>query len=133
MNKIKTILMLTKIFAASLILFFTSCDSSKTTIQKAESEANTNEQYQIEMEKQMISDGFHIGEIQHLKNSKCTYIIIDQTTKAKFDPINIEDEEYKSFRDDTKKIYYKFRGLRMMNRCKEAQPIQLTEIKKREG
>lgn len=81
----------------------------------------------------MISEGFHIGEIQHLKNSKCTYIIIDQTTKMKFDPINIEDEAYRLFRNDTQKIYYKFRPLRMMNRCTEAQPIQLTEIKKREG
>lgn len=125
--------MLTKIFAANLILLFTSCDSPKATIQKVESEANTNEQYQVEMEKQMIGDGFHIGEIQHLENSKCAYIIIDQTTKVKFDPINIEDEEYQSFRNDTQKIYYKFRGLRMMNRCTEAQPIQLTEIKKREG
>ena len=131
MNKIKTILMLTKIFAASLILLFTSCDSSKATTQKIKDEAN--KQNLVEMEKQMIGDGFHIEEIQHLENSKCAYIIIDQTTKVKFDPINIEDDEYQSFRNDAQKIYYKFRGLRMMNRCTEAQPIQLTEIKKREG
>lgn len=84
------------------------------------------------MDAQMITKGFHLGQIKYLKNSKCEYIIIDQTTKAKFDPINISEEIFKSLRNDGEKIYYKYRPLRMMNRCNEGNPISLLETKKRE-
>jgi len=126
--------MLTKIFTASLIILFTSCSSSKNTKQEAENNTMNNEQSENKiMDAQIINEGFHLGEIQHLKNSKCEYIIIDLATKAKFDPINISEKTYEAFRKDTQKIYYKYRPLRMMNRCPDANPISLIEIKKREG
>ena len=126
--------MLTKIFTASLLLFFTSCNSAKDTAQEANGNAMNNEQSDNKViDTQMLNDGFHLGEIKHLKNSECEYIIIDQTTKAKFDPINIFDDTYKSIRIDSVKVYYKYRPLRRMNRCTEANPISLIDIKKREG
>jgi hypothetical protein len=36
-------------------------------------------------------------------------------------------------RNDGEKVYYKYRPLRRMNRCTEANPIELVDIKKREG
>lgn len=117
-----------------MMLFLTSCNSSKKTVQKTTDNTMSNEQSVNKvMDTQMINDGFHVGEIKHLKNSKCEYIIIDQATKAKFDPINISEETYETLRKDAQKIYYKYRPLRMMNRCTDANPISLIEIKKREG
>ena len=121
--------MLTKFFTASLIVLFTSCNSSK----EVTSDTVNNEAEAKIMDSQLINDGFHLGEIQYLKDSECSYIIIDQATKAKFDPINISEESYKSVRNDGEKVYYKYRPLRRMNRCPEANPIELLEIKKREG
>ena len=125
--------MLVKIFTISLIIFFTSCSSSKNTKQETDNNALFNQQSNIEVDKQMEDEGYQIGTVQYLKNSKCEYIIIDVKTKAKFDPINISEETYNEFRKDAQKVYYKYRGLRMMNRCPEANPIQILEIKKREG
>lgn len=132
---IKRIDMLSKIFTLSLLVLFTSCNSTKETVQEAKGGTMNNEQSDDSkaMDAQMLNDGFHLGEIMHLKNSKCEYIIVDLTTKAKFDPINISEEIYKVFKEDNLKIYYKYGPLRMMNRCPDANPIQLTDIKKREG
>ena len=47
--------------------------------------------------------------------------------------INILEESYKAMRNDGEKVYYKYRPLRRMNRCTEANPIELIDIKKREG
>lgn len=126
--------MLTKIFTVSLLLFFTSCNTSKEATQETNDNAMSNESSNHKiMDSQMVKDGFHLGEIKYLKDSECNYIIIDQTTKAKFDPINISEELYKSVRNDGEKVYYKYRPLRRMNRCPEANPIELIDIKKREG
>lgn len=131
---INTIDMLTKIFASALLIFFASCSSSKETAKETSSNNTNNEQSDSKiMDAQMIKDGFYLGVIKHLKNSKCEYIIMDVKTKAQFDPINISEETYKAFRKDTQKVYYKYLPLRMMNRCNDANPISLIEIKKREG
>jgi len=124
--------MLIKIFTASLLLVLTSCNSSKDVRQETNNNAMNNEEVDHKaMDTQMINDGFKLGEIKHLKNSECTYIIIDENSKAKFDPINISEETYKSIRNDGEKVYYKYRPLRRMNRCPEANPISLIDIKKR--
>ena len=123
--------MLTKIFTASFLIIFASCKSSQETSNQAEA-INTEAEIKT-MDNDMINEGFHLGEIKYQKESDCAYIIIDQTTKAKLDPINISEDTYKSIRNDGEKVYYKYRPLRRMNRCPEANPIQLIDIKKREG
>lgn len=124
--------MLIKNFTASLMLVFTSCNSSKDATHETNNNVMNNEEIEHKaMDSQMTNDGFKLGEIKHLKDSECTYIIIDQNSKAKFDPINILEETYKSIRNDGEKVYYKYRPLRRMNRCTEANPISLIDIKKR--
>jgi PBP1b-binding outer membrane lipoprotein LpoB len=125
--------MLIKIFTASFIILFASCNTSKDTSKQVKNDAMNNEAELNTMKNKMINDGFHLGEIKHLKESECSYIIIDQETEAKFDPINITDALYKAIRNDGEKVYYKYRPLRRMNRCTEANPIEIIDIKKREG
>lgn len=126
--------MFIKFFTLCLIVLYTSCKSTKETIQDSNSNVMSIEQSDYKaMDAKMLTDGFEIGEIKHLKNSECEYVIIDQATKSKFDPVNISEEVFKDFQKDTLKIYYKYHPLRMMNRCSEANPVELIEIKKREG
>lgn len=125
--------MLMKFFTVSFIIILTSCNSYKETSQQAHSGSVNNEAEINNMDNEMIDEGFQLGVVKHLKESECNYIIIDQTTKAQFDPINITEESYKAIRNDGEKIYYKYRPLRRMNRCTEANPIELIDIKKREG
>lgn len=41
-----------------------------------------------------------------------------------YDPINLED----SYKKDGMVVYFKFRGLRMMNRCNKANPVSIDEM-----
>jgi hypothetical protein len=117
-----------------MMVLFASCNSSKKTVQETNGNTMTSEQSNDKaMDAQMLNDGFHIGKIKELKNSKCDYIIIDETTHVQLDPINFSEDDYKAYKKDAQKIYFKYRPLRMMNRCTDANPIQLTSIKKREG
>jgi hypothetical protein len=125
--------MLIKIVTASFIFILTSCNSYKKSSQEANSESVNNEVKVKAMDNQMTGEGFQLGVIRYLKESECSYIIIDQTTEAQFDPINIGEDSYKAIRNDGEKVYYKYRPLRRMNRCPEANPIELIDIKKREG
>lgn len=93
----------------------------------------SNNTIDFETDNQMMDEGYNIGKIKYQENSKCEYLIVDETTNVKFDPINISEEIYTTFRKDTQKVYFKYRPLRMKNRCLEGQPIQITDIKKREG
>ena len=125
--------MIMKIFTASFIIILTSCNSYKETSNEAKSESIKNDDQIKTMDSEMIGEGFQLGVVKHLKESECSYIIIDQATKAQFDPINITEELYKAIRNDGEKVYYKYRPLRRMNRCPEANPVELIDIKKREG
>jgi len=126
--------MLTKFFTIALIVLSTSCNSAQETVQETDGDTMNKEQSDNKaMDAQMLIDGFHIGELKQLKDSVCEFIILDLVTKAKFDPINISEDIYKSIRNDGEKVYYKYRPLRMMNRCNVANPISLIDIKKREG
>jgi hypothetical protein len=125
--------MLMRIFTVSFIIILTSCNSYKESSNEVKSETTKNDEQIKAMDKEMIGEGFQLGVVKHLKESECSYIIIDQATKAQFDPINILEESYKAMRNDGEKVYYKYRPLRRMNRCTEANPIELIDIKKREG
>lgn len=81
----------------------------------------------------MINQGFQLGTIKYLDNSACEYIIIDHKSRAKFDPVNILVMAFEPLKKESQKIYFKYRPLRRMNRCLEANPILLNDIKKRDN
>jgi len=116
-------------FSAFLFLSMaSSCDSTKTTAAENETETKTA----AEMDSKLVSEGFIAGTVKYQVDSKCTYVIIDEKTKVKFDPINLDEEKFMSYKKDSEKVYFKYRRLRMMNRCDDAQPVELEDIKKRE-
>ena len=106
------------------ILIMSCCSSTKST-------SNNDNSNTADMEtKQMIEEGYKMGVIvTSRKEGDCpiTIQIIDEETYF-LDPINIA-EMYKVIDGD--KVWIKFNGLRMMNRCEKANPVSLTEIKKR--
>ncbi len=62
------------------------------------------------------------------KENDCEYTIKMVGNSTYFlDPITLDD----TFKKDGEKVWIKFRGLRQMNRCEKANPIELTEILKR--
>lgn len=112
-----------------LALMAESCESTKVA---TEANAETKEQSTQQMKQDLSNEGFSSGVVKYLKGSKCPYIIVDDKTGAQFDPINMDDETFANYKKDQEKVYYKYRPLRRMNRCNEAQPIELEDIKKRE-
>lgn len=119
--------MLTKTTTLLLISFALSCNTSKTSVASTSTNATETKTMDIDYSK----EGYSMGTLTYHKDSKCTYVITDEKSGTKFDPVNINDKVYENFKVDGSKIYYKFRPLRMMNRCTEAQPIELEDIKKK--
>ena len=119
-----------KLFTFIFLLISTSCDSTKTTVEQTEPIVNNTK----EMDEKYVIEGYSSGVIDFdEKRATCAYIIIDENSKIQYDPINLEEEKYTSFRTNDTKIYFKYRALRMVNRCPEAQPIFIEDIKKREN
>ena len=96
-----------------LILLMTSCNSTKLSSNK------TDSQYQKE--------GYTYGVITPKDNGNCGWII-SVAKNINYDPINIEDEKFVQFSLTKESIYFKFLPLRMKNRCKNASPIALMEV-----
>ena len=84
-------------------------------------------------DKLMKHDGFDVGHVKHQPESNCDYIIINEDTHVKLDPINIADKPFIFLKNDIQSIYYRYRPLRRMNRCPEATPILLVAVKKRDS
>lgn len=110
-----------------------SCDTAKSAATNTETDSEkTMVDNSKEMEsKDLSSEGYSLGTVTYTKDSKCSYIIVDEKSGAKFDPINIDDKKYASLKSNSTKVYYKYRPLRMMNRCDEAQPIELEDMQSR--
>ncbi|MCH2489393.1 MAG: hypothetical protein MK211_04520 [Flavobacteriales bacterium] len=73
--------------------------------------------------------GFVSGTIIHDKGKTvCEFLISvsESNTSNFYDPINLED----AFKVDGLKIQFKFRPLRMKNRCSNANPIHIIELSK---
>ena len=106
-------------------VFIISCCSSTKTTNTTENSNN------VELEtKKMMEEGFKKGIIVASdKEGDCPYTIqlMDENFPYYLDPINITEE----FKKDGEKIWFKFNGLKMMNRCEKANPVSLTEIMKR--
>lgn len=122
-----------KLSLVSLMTFSLSCDTAKSAATNTEKDTeNTIVEDSKKMEsKNLSTEGYSLGTIAYTKDSKCNYIIVDEKSGAKFDPINIDDKKYASLKSDATKVYYKYRPLRMMNRCDEAQPIELEDMQSR--
>jgi len=113
-----------KLLIMTLILFASSCDASKNVSENTET--NTEEAITIESKK-MLEAGFIKGEILVQKNEAGCPFTIKLEDGRMMDPINLED----NYKITNTKIWLKFAGLRMMNRCDIAQPISIIEIQKR--
>lgn len=106
------------------VIIMSCCSTTKTT-NTSDNANNTDME-----SKKMLEEGFKKGVIvTSRKEGECPIMIqiIDEETYY-LDPINIA-EKYKV--TDGEKIWFKFNGLRMMNRCDKANPISITEIQKR--
>lgn len=114
-----------KIIVLMALPFVFSCNSSKKVPEEPSITTETKE-----MNKELISEGYAIGMVKHIKNSECDYIIVDEKTSVEFDPINFKEDAFKSMKIDNQKVYYKYHPLRMMNRCGSYQPVKILEIKK---
>ena len=117
-----------KISTLLFLMVASGCDSTKSTAK----EDAASEKTSTVMNEKMVNEGYSEGTITYSKNSKCPVIIIKEDTKEQLDPINMDDSKFVSFKNDGNKIYFKFRRLRMMNRCDEALPISLEEVKTKE-
>lgn len=115
--------------AAMALVFALSCSSSKTAKQ---SEEGTKDSIEMSAsDKSMIEAGFSLGTIEaSTVEGDCPFTIKidDEDTPYLLDPINLE-EPYKV---DGQQVWFKYSGLRMMNRCDKANPISIIEIQKRE-
>lgn len=115
-------------FKMSIFLFLATtagCDSAKS--------AATNEQETKAIEtmddSKLVADGYILASVKYQEDSKCSYILVDEKKNLMYDPINFDAEKFASFKSNDAKVYVKFRGLRMPNRCPNIQPVELTEIK----
>ncbi len=107
-----------------LSLFLLSCNSTSQSV------SNTSENTNKMNTEKMIADGFTKGLIVTSKEEgDCPITIkVDGKDGAYYlDPINLED----TFKKEGEKVWFKFGGLRMMNRCVKANPISIIEIQKR--
>lgn len=110
-------------------LLFLNCGSQKETKAKV---VESTENIENTMDKAaMMAEGYLPGTIRVSENeSGCPFVIEVENPDGNYmlDPINLEDENFKA---DGTKIWFKFTGLRMANRCPSASPINLNEIQKR--
>ena len=107
-----------------LILIATSCCTSSKT---SKNDKNTESSELMANSKKMMADGFTMGTIVASKTEgDCPYVISSEIdgNKVLYDPINLDD----TYKKDGMKIWYKFNGLRMMNRCDKANPVNVSEV-----
>lgn len=119
MTLVRTLFVL---FAITLI----SCNSGS----KATNGDGPNEEEIAMIAKKMKEAGFHSGTIVYSDaEGDCAYTIDVDSDDYKYllDPINL-DEKYQK---DGAKIWFKFAGLKMMNRCEKANPVSIVEIQDR--
>ncbi|CAM1344813.1 hypothetical protein [Tenacibaculum amylolyticum] len=66
--------------------------------------------------------------IKNKGESNCALLVSLTDSKEMLDPIGIDQNNF----TNEEKIWLKFTSLRMKNRCKEARPVNVIEIKKRD-
>ena len=128
-SKKKAIMKFLIIPFASLSLIIFSCCGTKNTTKETVNETKTSAQSMDS--KKMIADNYWEGTIVlSKKEGDCPVMIkIDNKEGSYFlDPINIS-EKYGSYVSDGKKVWVKYAGLRMMNRCDKASPVNIIDLK----
>lgn len=110
------------IIIASLTILM-GCGASKNK-QQADSAVDNSKEI-----KEMTEQGFLMGTIKtYAAEGNCPYVIeVAAETPYFFDPINLEE----SFKQNDTKVWFRFAGLRMMNRCEKANPVSILEMQKR--
>ncbi|MFT7627272.1 MAG: hypothetical protein ACI9OS_000919 [Ulvibacter sp.] len=119
MNFIKTL------FALLVIATVVACSSTKT---KDSSNENATTESSNKDDK-MINEGYTKGRIVYSdKPDDCAYTIqLEGKDNLMYDPMNLDVE----FQKHDENIWFTFSPLRRMNRCVKANPINITDIKKR--
>jgi hypothetical protein len=79
-------------------------------------------------ETKMLESGFSKASMVESKiEGDCPYTIQLSEGGVFLDPINLDD----AYKKQGEKIWVKYRGLRRMNRCDKANPVEIEEIQKR--
>ncbi len=117
-----------KIGAIAFLFASIGCNSAKQVTSKE------NENTTMETAKELIGKGYLEAELVNNNTSKgigCSTVIklVNSKSNELLDPINI-DEKYPELKNS--KIWVKYTSLRMKNRCEEARPVTIVDIKKRE-
>jgi len=119
--------MVIKYLSVIFSIMILSCNTIKDK-KNADGTTASNEEIMAE-EKKMMEEGFKKGVIVYSDvEGDCPYTIKMEGESAYFlDPINLEE----AFRKDGEKIWFKFNGLRRMNRCEKANPVSIETMQKR--
>jgi hypothetical protein len=114
MNHLKNFTLLSFVFVCLL-----SCNSSKKI---------TDNNDATETSEYFVNNGYSKAIITNTKNnSGCALIIRLENSKELLDPLEINPDNY----PNEQKIWFKFSATRMMNRCEQARPVKVIDIKKR--
>ena len=108
-----------------------SCGTVQNSSETMENNKNAEiEAQNIEGEK-MMAAGYLPGRIVYSDLADdCEYTIQLKDGEKDFyyvDPINLNEE----FMKDDRTVWVKFTGLRRMNRCEKANPVEIIEMKSR--
>ena len=110
-------------YVTLFILLGVCCSSKKTSTDIA-----PKSQINPVKKTELISKGFTPGIIQESpKNEDCLFtILVSVQNKQPYflDPINL-DEAYKK---NDLAVFFKYKALRMMNRCQRANPVEIEEM-----
>ncbi len=120
-------LLFTSMVTLTLVAF--SCNSTKTTTKDKVTDSKT----EVMDAKKMAEDGFWEGTVvlSKAENDCPVTIKIEGKDGAYFlDPINMT-EKYEGFIIDGTKVWIKYAGLRMMNRCDKASPVNIIDLQAR--
>ncbi len=94
-----------------LVLVLVSCNCNKKT---------------VAVETKKLENGFKKAIVYKTNLEPCSYKL--QVNEIFYDPINLTE----NFKKDKLKVWVKFNGLRMKNRCSNLQPINIQEVEIRE-
>ncbi len=118
--------------ALIFVLVFQSCCTTKKDIEADHSTTTSqlkNTKTKV-LNDRMKKEGYTFGEVEYQEDSDCTYVIIDKYSPSRYDAVNFDADNFLAFKKDGLKIYFKFKPLRMQNRCPDALPIKLISVKK---
>ncbi len=110
------------------VLLIACSSTNKATIDKASEETVTNTEKTMK-ETAMKEAGFLMAEVVASRvEGDCPFTLKVNASEPYFlDPVNITDE----YKKNGEKVWVKYSGLRMMNRCEKATPVNIVEIERR--